>query len=79
MGALPPPVNVPVPSVVEPSVKVTVPVGVPGPVPVTVAVKVTDWPTTDGLAEELTAVAVVCPEPDTVDPNVARFEPTPAL
>src|SRR5437773_6346046 len=38
----------------------TSPVGVPAPgaVGVTVAVKVTDWPDTDGLAEEPTAVEV---------------------
>ena len=38
--------SVPVPRVVEPSLKVTVPVGVPAPARsgVTVAVKVTDWP-----------------------------------
>ena len=48
------------PSLVEPSMKVTVPVGVPlpGAVAVTVAVKVTDWPKTDGLAEEVTTVLV---------------------
>jgi len=43
----------PVPSVVAPSLKVTVPVA---PLPVTVAVKVTDWPKLLGLAEELTEV-----------------------
>src|ERR1700694_5898392 len=43
-----------------PSWKVTVPVGVPAPggLAVTVAVKVTVWPTTDGLADELTEVVV---------------------
>jgi hypothetical protein len=62
------PLSVPVPSVVEPSLNVTVPVGVPTPAPVTlsVAVNVTDWPNTDGVPEELTAVLVlalftVCP------------------
>jgi hypothetical protein len=44
--------------VVDPSVKVTEPVGVP-PDELTVAVKVTDWPKTDGFAEEVTTVAVV--------------------
>jgi hypothetical protein len=41
----------PVPRVVVPSRKVTVPVGVPvaGATAVTVAVKVTDWPSEDGL------------------------------
>ena len=43
---------------VPPSLKTTVPVGVPvpGAVAVTVAVKVTDWPKTEGLADEVTAV-----------------------
>ena len=55
-----PPLSVPVPSVVEPSLNVTVPVGVPTPgdVAVTVAVKVTDWPNTDGLTDEPSAVVV---------------------
>jgi len=37
-----------------------VPVAVPAPgeVTLTVAVKVTDWPNTDGLAEEATVVVV---------------------
>src|SRR2546425_13215206 len=51
-----PAVRAPVPSVVVPSLKVTVPVGVP--LPVTVAVKVTDWPSVDGFALEVTAVVV---------------------
>src|ERR1051326_6871402 len=53
-----PELNVPVPRVVAPSLKVTVPVGVPlpGAVAVTVAVNVTDWPETEGLAEEARAV-----------------------
>lgn len=61
------------PSVVEPSLNVTVPVGVPLPdVGLTVAVNVTDWPNTAGLAEEATDVTVVgCPIPvplkDTVE------------
>src|SRR6267143_398040 len=38
-----------------PSWKVTVPVGV-GPTPLTAAVKVTDWPNTDGLTEDVTVV-----------------------
>jgi hypothetical protein len=50
--AIPEPFSVPVPSVVAPSLKVTVPVGV-GPEPVTVAVNVTDWPNAEGLAEEV--------------------------
>src|SRR5213078_1967824 len=50
--------NVPWP---EPSLKVTVPVGVPAPglFAVTVAVNVTACPDSDGLAEELTTVAVL--------------------
>ena len=46
------PVIVPVPSVVVPSLKVTVPVTPAG----TVAVKVTDWPTRDGFGEEFNAM-----------------------
>ena len=59
--AWPEPSRVPVPRVLEPSLKVTVPVGVPAPglFAVTVAVKVTDCPDTDGLAEELTNVVVL--------------------
>jgi hypothetical protein len=43
-----------------PSWKVTVPVSVPdaGAVAVTVAVYMTFWPTTDGLAEDASAVVV---------------------
>ena len=49
-----------VPSVFAPSRNVTVPVGVPfpGATLATVAVKVTDWPTSEGLADELTVVEV---------------------
>src|SRR5438093_9609943 len=52
--------RVPVPSMLEPSLKVTVPVGVPAPLgfAVTVAVKVTGCPDTDGLIEETTPVVV---------------------
>src|SRR5204863_2199820 len=59
--AWPGPCRVPVPRVLAPSLKVTVPVGVPAPglLAVTVAVKVTDCPDSDGLAEELTSVAVL--------------------
>src|SRR5207247_320158 len=59
--AWPEPFRVPVPRVLEPSLKVTVPVGVPAPglLAVTVAVKVTDCPDSDGLAEELTSVVVL--------------------
>jgi hypothetical protein len=48
-----------VPSVVVPSLKVTVPVGVRAPeVPVTVAVKVTLFPTATEVAEAVKAVFV---------------------
>jgi hypothetical protein len=59
-------VAVPVPSVWEPPVhvmadppsrKTTEPVGVPEPA-LTVAVSVTDWPTTDGFADEVSEVLV---------------------
>ncbi len=58
--AWPEPSRVPVPRVLEPSLKVTVPVAVPAPglFAVTVAVKVTACPDTEGLAEELTNVVV---------------------
>ena len=56
--AAPLPLMVPVPSVVLPSVKVTLPVAVP-PVEVTVAVKVTDCPKAEGLALEVRVVVVV--------------------
>src|SRR5207247_3355325 len=57
----PEPSRVPVPRTVEPSLKVTVPVGVPAPglFAVTVAVNVTACPDSDGLAEEVTTVAVL--------------------
>ena len=49
-----------VPSVVVPSLNVTVPVGVtaPGAVPATVAVKVVDWPKVEGFALEPSVVEV---------------------
>ena len=55
-----PPLSVPVPSVVEPSRKLTVPVGVPlpGATALTVAVKVTDSPKTEGLSDEVTLLVV---------------------
>ena len=58
--AWPEPSRVPLPRVLEPSLKVTVPVAVPAPglFAVTVAVKVTACPDTEGLAEELTNVVV---------------------
>src|SRR5579864_1836630 len=52
---MPAPLRAPVPNNVAPSKKSTVPVGVPDP-PVTVAVKVTDWPNTLGLIDEVTTV-----------------------
>jgi len=50
-----------VPKVFAPSRNVTVPVGVPlpGATLATIAVKVTDWPTSEGLADELTVVEVL--------------------
>src|SRR6058998_3627851 len=58
--AWPEPFRVPVPRVLEPSLKVTVPVGVPAPglFAVTVAVKVTGCPDTDGWSEEVRPVVV---------------------
>ena len=58
--AWPEPSSAAVPSVVEPSLKVTLPVGIPAPgaVAVTVAVKVIDWPETEGLADEATELVV---------------------
>jgi len=56
--ATPPPLSVPVPSVVVPSRKVTVPVGVPEVLDVIVAVKVTGAPP-DAESAELTNAAVV--------------------
>jgi len=56
-----PEVNDPVPSVVAPSLNVTVPVGVPVlavEASLTVAVNVTDCPKTDGSGEEPSAVVV---------------------
>jgi len=51
-----PPLIVPVPSVVLPSVNVTVPVAVPG---VTVAVNVTGKPYADGFADEASVTVVL--------------------
>ena len=63
-----PELSVPVPSVVAPSLNVTVPVGVPEPgeFAITVAVNVTVWPKTVGLwSDEIVvvvlAVLTVCP------------------
>ena len=52
-----PPLNVAVPSVVEPFLNVTVPVGVPLAT-VTVAVKVTDCPRVEGFIEEAKVVVL---------------------
>ena len=56
-----PELKVPVPTVVPASLNVTVPLGVPAPgdTALTVAVNVTDWPDTDGLAEEATVVVLL--------------------
>ncbi len=53
--------NSPMPIDVVPSRNVTVPVGVPAPgfTALTVAVKVTFWPNTDGLTEDVTVVDVL--------------------
>ena len=51
-----PPERVPLPRVVEPSLKVTWPDAVEGD---TVAVKVTLWPKVDGFAEDARLVVVV--------------------
>jgi len=51
-----PPESAPVPSVVVPSLKVTVPVALLGE---TAAVNVTGWPNTEGLADEETVVVVL--------------------
>ena len=58
--ALPFSVFAPQPMIVTPpSLKLTVPVGVPNTPDVTVAVYVTDWPVTDGFADDVTVVVVV--------------------
>jgi hypothetical protein len=54
-----PPLRVPEPINVEPSKNETVPVGVPPPPDDTVAVKMTFWPNTDGLTEEVKVVVLV--------------------
>src|SRR6266853_1990149 len=56
-----PELRLPVPRVAAPSLKATVPVGVPAPgaVGATVAVKVTDWPKTLGLVEEVSVVVML--------------------
>ena len=51
--ATPEVLRVPVPSVVVPSLKVTVPVGVPEPPLVTVAVNVMDWPKAAGFGDDV--------------------------
>src|SRR5205807_1660940 len=59
--ATPLPLSVPVPIEAPLSWNVTVPVGVPDPgtAALTVAVNVTDWPNTDGLVDDATAVLVL--------------------
>src|SRR5207248_928047 len=55
-----PPLRVPVPIVVPPSLKVTVPLGVPAPgaTAATLRASVLFWPNLDGLSEELSVVVV---------------------
>lgn len=57
-----PPSSMPVPSVLVPSLNVTVPVGVPEIAAITVAVKMTDWPRLDGSTDETTVVVDCCEE-----------------
>jgi len=73
-----------VPNIVAPSLNVTVsPAGIvptPGELTVTVAVKVTDWPNTEGLGEDDSAVVVpagftVCDSAEEV--LVAKFVSPP--
>jgi len=71
----------PVPNAVTPSLKITFPVGTP-PLEITVAVKVTDWPSVDGLNDEVKVVVVenltVCVKAD--DPDavlLAKFGSPP--
>ena len=54
-----PPLSARVPSVVVPSLKVTLPAGVPVVVDFTVAVKVTVSPEVDGFADDTTLVVVL--------------------
>ena len=53
--ATPLPSNLAAPSVIVPSLKVTIPVGVALD-EVTIAVKVTDWPKVDGLIDDVNVV-----------------------
>ena len=55
-----PPESVEVPSTVVPSLNVTVPFTIPDPgaTRLTIAVNVTDWPNTEGFADEESAVVV---------------------
>ena len=59
--AVPPAPTATVPRTTLPSMKVTVPVGVPAPgaTAATVAVKVTAWPVTAGLTDDVRATVVV--------------------
>lgn len=70
--AMPEAFNVPIPSVVDPSRKVTEPVGTVAfpDGPVTVAVKVTDCPLVDGLSDEAIVV---------VDAAVVPWMPVPCM
>ena len=81
-----PPDRVPVPSGAEPSLNVTVPVGVPaaGEVGDTVAVNVTDWPASNGFADDDTDVDVlpwltVCESADEVLPAKLVSPTNPAV
>jgi hypothetical protein len=75
-----PEAKVPVPSVVLPSLKVTVPVGVP-PETVTVAVNVTDWPTEEGLTDDVRDVPLPLLRRNTlyVLDILTLFDPEPML
>src|SRR6266849_1626054 len=55
-----PPLSVPMPSVVVPSLNVTFPVGVPRVAGFTVAVNVTAVPKVDGFNEDVTDVELAC-------------------
>jgi hypothetical protein len=67
--AWPLPFTLLVPSVVEPSLNVTVSVGV---APLTVAVNITDWPAVEGFCEEPTLVVDVAVKVMTICPLPVR-------
>ena len=69
--------SVPVPSVVDPSLNVTVPVGVPELVEVTVAVNVTDCPNVDGLGDEVSEVVLGFAMTSVNDPLLVLKLPSP--